>query len=145
MEYAIQSLAQLAELAEHSLATLEKSPSHATILGLSGDLGSGKTAFTKALAHALGVTEEVLSPTFVIAKFYSLKGARWERLIHVDAYRIEHEDELAPLRWDELIADSRNLIVVEWPELLGKHYPPFAITMKFTFIDTETRKITTYK
>jgi tRNA threonylcarbamoyladenosine biosynthesis protein TsaE len=62
-----------------------------TILALQGNLGAGKTVFTKGAAEALGVTEHVTSPTFVIQKTYELTNQPWKQLVHIDAYRLESE------------------------------------------------------
>lgn len=141
MEHTVKDLHELSELANEFAGQLRPSDSTATIIGLSGDLGSGKTAFTKALAAALGVKEDILSPTFVLAKFYPLSGKPWKELVHIDAYRIEDENELSTLRFNEIVGDPKKLIVLEWPEQLGKHYPSFASTLKFTFVDEHTRTI----
>ncbi len=128
--------------AEEFLHTLQKKEKHATIVGLSGDLGSGKTAFVKCIAQILGITKEVVSPTFVIAKFYNIpEGARWKQLVHVDAYRIEDPDEVRPLHLAETFADPDNLVIVEWPEQLGVFFPKDAIKLFFRFIDETTREI----
>src|SRR4051812_40158014 len=95
---------------------------NATVIGLSGDLGSGKTTFTQSIAKALGVTENVTSPTFVIEKIYSLKNPstltelNFEHLIHIDAYRLESSRELLNLGWHDIVLDPKNLILIEWPE-----------------------------
>lgn len=91
------------------------------VIGLYGDLGSGKTALTKSIAKILGITEEVTSPTFVIAKFY--KGKE-RNLIHIDAYRLEHFSELESLGFKEWCADQKNLVVIEWPEKVKEILPP---------------------
>jgi len=99
----------------------------ALVVGLSGHLGAGKTAFVKAVAKALGISEDVTSPTFVIMKIYGIGsnggndpitevGPQWKRLIHIDAYRLEQPEELEALGWEALVADKNNLIMVEWPE-----------------------------
>lgn len=134
---------EMSAFAEEISRTLTPSEAVATVVGLSGDLGSGKTAFTKALAKALEVKEEILSPTFVLAKFYALHGQKWNTLVHIDAYRIENENELTVLRFDELLADPKKLVVIEWPEQVGKRYPLFASTLRFIFIDESTRTVHT--
>lgn len=97
-----------------------KEQKEATLIGLSGHLGAGKTAFVKAVAKELGVKEEVTSPTFVIMKVYDVRHrtnlADWERLVHIDAYRLEKPEEFDILKIDELMANPANLIMVEWPE-----------------------------
>ncbi|MEK7641977.1 MAG: tRNA (adenosine(37)-N6)-threonylcarbamoyltransferase complex ATPase subunit type 1 TsaE [Patescibacteria group bacterium] len=93
--------------------------SGATVVGLAGHLGAGKTAFAKCVAQTLGITEDVTSPTFVIMKVYpidSSKGFSWERLVHIDAYRLEHAKELGAIDFEAYAADRGNLVLIEWPE-----------------------------
>ncbi len=97
----------------------------ALVVGLSGHLGAGKTAFVKAVAKALNVKEQVTSPTFVLMKIYDLdqaivsKDFPWKRLVHIDAYRLEKPEELEALDWEYLVVDKNNLIMIEWPENVG--------------------------
>ena len=96
----------------------------ATVIGLQGELGSGKPYFVKNLAKMMGIAEHVVSPTFVIMKMYDIdpstsSGQAWHRfkkLIHIDAYRLEKEEELLNLGWEKLLADQENLVLIEWPE-----------------------------
>ncbi len=111
--------------------TLSSLDSGATVVVLSGELGAGKTAFAQAVARALGVQETVSSPTFVIEKAYQLSGQKFERLIHIDAYRLRGALELEALGWAELIADPANLIVLEWPERVAELIPKTAIRVRF--------------
>jgi tRNA threonylcarbamoyl adenosine modification protein YjeE len=120
------SLEETAKIAREWLASLTKqagkngtAESGATLVGLSGHLGAGKTAFVKAVAKELGVKEEVTSPTFVLMKLYDTKSKEFPRLVHIDAYRLERAEELGALNWEELMADKNNLILVEWPENVG--------------------------
>jgi len=99
----------------------------AVVVGLSGHLGAGKTAFVKAMAKELGVVGEITSPTFVIMKIYSINqkivekiiGGRFHQLIHIDAYRLENAQELEILNLKKLMLDKYNLIMIEWPENVG--------------------------
>lgn len=124
-----------------SLLKADSQPLTAALIGLSGDLGSGKTAFVKGVAKALGVKEEVTSPTFVIEKFFAIDHPPFTRLIHIDAYRIEHSSELASLRWKETVADPKNLIFIEWPEKIADILPKGMQMLTFKFIDETTREI----
>lgn len=103
----------------------------ATILTLSGDLGAGKTTFAQGIAQALGIEENVTSPTFVIEKAYQLEGQKFARLIHIDAYRLNDPHELEVLGWKEIIADPANLILIEWPEKVAGLIPADAIRISF--------------
>ena len=63
----------------------------ATVVGLFGDLGSGKTTFSQALGKSLNINEVMTSPTFVIEKRYNLINNKYSKLIHIDAYRLENK------------------------------------------------------
>lgn len=103
----------------------DKKISGATIVGLYGDLGAGKTSFTQGVARALGIDETIVSPTFVIEKIYELplQGRPFVHFIHIDAYRLEHSSELVSLGWQKIISDPTNLIFIEWPERVGDIMP----------------------
>jgi len=110
-------------IAQEIIAAITASDGRATIVALQGDLGAGKTTLTKALAEQLGVKETVVSPTFVIAKFYETTHPDFDVLAHMDAYRIESLDELGPLGWDMLLQQPRTLLIVEWPEKITGALP----------------------
>ena len=137
MKVLSKSLEETNKAAQDFLNKLSPKDNSATIVGLFGDLGAGKTTFTQALAKNLGVTEVVTSPTFVIEKIYLLKDGEkpaesslyltktnrsdsfppvFERLIHIDAYRLDKASELLNLGWAHLINNNDNLIILEWPE-----------------------------
>jgi tRNA threonylcarbamoyl adenosine modification protein YjeE len=113
----------------------------ATVVALSGVLGAGKTAFVKAAAAELGVIEHVTSPTFVIMKIYDLEGQKFDRLVHIDAYRLKGEHHLKVLRWDELLAEPRNLIFMEWPEQAEEAVPTDAIRISLRYSGENEREI----
>lgn len=98
----------------------------ATIVCLHGNLGAGKTTATQIIARELGITDTVQSPTFVIKKIYQTGDTRFATLIHIDAYRLEHEDPTM-LRLDEDFADSKNLVIIEWPEMITSVIPIDAV------------------
>ncbi len=110
-------------IAQDILSSIAPFADKATVVALQGDLGAGKTTLTQALAQALGVTETVVSPTFVIAKFYQLHDNAFENMVHMDAYRIESLDELIPLGWQKIVQQPNTLIVVEWPEKIADALP----------------------
>lgn len=128
-------------LAREIVSSLNKSDTHATILALQGDLGSGKTTFTKYIAEALGIRDVVTSPTFVIQKIYDLEDQSFDRLIHIDAYRLAGGEEMEALGWESLSKDGSNLIVIEWPKNVADVIPSTAHTIQFETIDETSRKI----
>ncbi|MBI2099757.1 MAG: tRNA (adenosine(37)-N6)-threonylcarbamoyltransferase complex ATPase subunit type 1 TsaE [Candidatus Vogelbacteria bacterium] len=138
-----KSLAETAKLAAEFTAALRPSEVGATIVGLYGDLGSGKTVFAQAVAKQLGVNEVVTSPTFVIEKVYRLPGEAkwWRHLIHIDAYRLKNVSEMLDLGWTEIAGDVSNLILIEWADRIEKILPPQTRKIFFKFIDETTREI----
>ena len=105
------------------------------VIVLSGELGAGKTAFTKALAAALGVKENVLSPTFTMVKEY--KGENLG-LYHFDLYRIEDAAELEELGLDEYFS-SDAVTVIEWNKLDFSDFPGKVIEISIDYISPESR------
>lgn len=111
-----------------------------TIL-LNGDLGAGKTTFTKGLAKALGVTEEVTSPTFTIMNVYTSGRLK---LNHLDMYRVENEDELYELGVSESVGEQDAVTVIEWNKLSDISGKIFNVDVK-TLGDTEREFFVTMK
>jgi tRNA threonylcarbamoyladenosine biosynthesis protein TsaE len=113
----------------------------ATVVGLYGDLGAGKTTFTQAVAEALGVKETVVSPTFVIEKIYKLAGQKFRHLIHIDAYRLRGGEELKGIGWDEIVRDPGNVIMIEWADRVEDILPKNIIKISFRYVDENRREI----
>jgi tRNA threonylcarbamoyladenosine biosynthesis protein TsaE len=88
------------------------------ILALSGDLGAGKTAFSKAFAAALGIATEITSPTFTLMNIYPLpKEVRGiERFVHIDAYRLDTPAEFEALGAYDHIGAPGTVSIIEWAE-----------------------------
>ncbi|MDN6358214.1 tRNA (adenosine(37)-N6)-threonylcarbamoyltransferase complex ATPase subunit type 1 TsaE [Yaniella sp.] len=109
MEYTAD-LADLAATKNFALAVANQLQAGDVII-LTGELGAGKTTFTQGLARGLGITAPITSPTFVLARHH-VHPADGMDLVHVDAYRMSGEDELASLDLETALEDS--VIVVEW-------------------------------
>ena len=93
----------------------------ATIVELIGDLGAGKTTFMQGVGEFFGVKENLVSPTFVIQRNHEIPdGFLWQKLVHIDAYRIEDEKELHSIAFDRYASDPANIIFIEWPGNLGR-------------------------
>ena len=107
-----------------------------TVIAYRGDLGAGKTAFTRGLARGLGVTERVTSPTYTIVNEYL--GGRMP-LFHFDMYRLGSEDELFDIGWDDYL-ERGGVCTVEWSENVWGAMEN-AIVITITRLSEETRKI----
>ncbi len=143
MEKTVNTLAEFESEATRFADLLTRNQEGATLVTLRGELGVGKTAFTKAVARSLGVEEIVNSPTFVLEKIYLLGGptAKFKRLIHIDAYRLEKGGDLAPLGFDRLMQDAENLILLEWPEKVADVLPVPTMKISLTVQDDDSRII----
>jgi tRNA threonylcarbamoyladenosine biosynthesis protein TsaE len=158
-KYTISSLEELDIFVEKEfLPFVEPSDADATVYALSGDLGSGKTAFVKSVCKHYGIKDQVASPTFIIAKFYPLPGSEkveeifespqeeranphFHELVHIDAYRMEDPKEAEVLRLSDLLNDPKKIIFIEWPDQLGDELPKGARRIEFKFVDETTREI----
>lgn len=118
-------------------------PASAALITLTGDLGAGKTTFTQELAKHLGITEPVVSPTFVVMKSYKLDdNPYFDQLVHIDAYRFEDVSEAEPLHLKELFKQPRTLICLEWPERIAEILPKEKIDVQISIKEGEEREVT---
>jgi tRNA threonylcarbamoyladenosine biosynthesis protein TsaE len=138
--YVSHSLEETQKLAQEWLASLNQPENEAVVVGLYGNLGAGKTAFTQAVARELGITEPTTSPTFVIEKIYETTHPVFKRLIHIDAYRLEAGRELQALDFEKLVENPNNLILIEWPENVKEILPEDHLKIYCVFVDETTRK-----
>ena len=130
-------LTELPSLVEGVLQSLDsaRDKSHAVLIALRGDLGAGKTTFVQRLAQELGITETVASPTYVLMKKYKTTNPKFQTLVHIDAYRLEDPKEFAALRPEGFLGDPGCVVVVEWPEKLGRTLPAPDLTLNFSSQD----------
>ncbi len=134
------SLEETQKFAKDWLASLPFESDEATIVGLYGNLGSGKTTFTQSVAKELGIHSSVTSPTFVIEKLYETNHSHFARLIHIDAYRLESGRELQTLNFEDLVDNPNNLIIIEWPENIKEILPENHLKILCEFVDENSRK-----
>jgi tRNA threonylcarbamoyladenosine biosynthesis protein TsaE len=135
------SLDDTQKISSDWLDSLTPKENEATVVGLSGHLGAGKTAFTQAVAKKLGVKEFVTSPTFVIMKIYDIDDSRFHRLVHIDAYRLENGDQLNVLDFEKIVSDPHNLVMIEWPENVKDGLPEGMKTIRFETLNETEREI----
>lgn len=131
-EFHTKSPAETREIAKAFASSLKGGE----VIALKGDIGVGKTVFTKGLAAGLGITANVTSPTFNIVKQYSGRLP----LYHFDVYRITDPDEMLEIGFEEYLY-SGAVVVIEWPELISDLIPQDAITITIEREGEEGRKI----
>lgn len=109
-----------------------------SIILLKGNLGAGKTHFAKGVALGLDITEHVTSPTFTIINEYQGRIP----LYHVDAYRLEDEEEVFDIGLEEYIYDA-GITLIEWPERINSILPAERLVVEITYsgTDDETRQL----
>lgn len=118
----------------------------AKVLAFSGTLGVGKTTLTQEMAKQIGIKNNIVSPTFVIMKFYEVDSSSkfyssFKRLIHIDAYRLDSSPDLINLGWEKILEDKDNLILIEWPENVKECLDDATYWVKLEHVDDQTRSI----
>ncbi len=103
------------------------------VLGLEGDLGAGKTTFTKYLGRALGIQDTINSPTFTIMKVYEHNPP----LYHIDAYRLEGETDDFDL--EEYIIDD-GVAIIEWYKNIESFLPDSFLSIEFEWLGETKRR-----
>ena len=113
----------------------------AFVVGLTGNLGSGKTTFIQGFARALGVKKRLLSPTFLIIRKYQLQITNYQFLFHIDAYRIKRPNEINVLGFKEIVRDPKNIVLIEWADKIGKILPKKSLLINFRHGRRENERI----
>ncbi len=109
------------------------------VIGLVGDLGTGKTSLTKYIARGLGIEENVSSPTFNIVKEY--RSGRIP-MFHFDVYRLSSGDELLDIGGDEYF-DAGGVCIIEWADIVESVLPLEALIINIEYTDKEGERILT--
>lgn len=107
------------------------------VLALYGDLGAGKTAFTRGLARGLGIQTQITSPTYTIVNEYEGDMP----LIHFDMYRLGSAEELFEIGWEDYLRRG-GIIAVEWSERVEDAFSPETIRIQIEKTGETARRIT---
>lgn len=112
-----------------------------SVIALYGGLGAGKTCLVKGIARSLGIDDCITSPTYTIINEYNARlNDLPVPLYHIDAYRLNNDDDFESTGANELF--GRGIVVIEWSERIPRSIPPDAIIVKIEITGPETRKIT---
>ncbi len=123
------------------------------IILLKGDLGSGKTTFTKGFAKGLGIEDEIVSPTFTLMQIYKIEDSTFvsslgreklkiKNLVHVDTYRLENEDQLIEIGIEDYLGDENSICIIEWPEKIEELLEGKKTTcLEIKHVDKKAREI----
>lgn len=118
------------------------------VILLQGNLGAGKSVFVRGLADGLGVKEPITSPTFTLMQLYDVrKKSKGDRLVHVDAYRVEWKD-LQSIGLEDYLNEPSSIVVIEWGEKVEKALAKLKIgfqTVQIKLKDTNKREIIVVK
>src|SRR3989338_9258543 len=114
MKHTTRNVTETEKLGEKSAAKLRGGE----VVLLFGELGSGKTAFTRGLIRHFLPGIRVLSPTFIIVRHYKPGKNYIKNIYHVDLYRVSSEKEIESVGFTEYLFKPSTIIVVEWPDLL---------------------------
>jgi len=111
-----------------------------TVLALTGDLGSGKTAFIKGIAMGLGLKDqdEVKSPTFTLMHIYPTRIP----LYHFDLYRLDRERDLQSIGFEDFVNDPNAIVCVEWADKARKYLPRNTRHIQLEITGPRSRRIT---
>ena len=117
-------------------------------LCLTGDLGSGKTAFTKGLAKGLGVADMITSPTFVLMKNYDVETGHapsLRKLVHIDAYRLLSDKDLEAIGINDYLNNPLYITVIEWADRVRASWPKDCLKINFKTLRGNKREIIIHK
>ncbi len=107
---------------------------------LRGNLGAGKTVFSRGFARGLGITEPVSSPTYTIVQEYELPEGG--RLYHLDLYRISDVNAALAFGVDEFLDDPQGISLIEWPDRIDGILPGNAICVEIEHLSGTERRLT---
>ncbi len=112
-----------------------------SVIALNGELGSGKTSFTQGFAKGLGIKDKVISPTFVLIRQHEIPKTK-VTLFHIDLYRLESETDFKQLGINELITNTKNVVLIEWANKASLLLPEDTTYISFETVGENKRKIT---
>lgn len=136
-EYIVKNQKETVQLASQ----LAKKLKGGELLALSGNLGAGKTFFVQALGKALGIKENINSPTFVLMKVYNIGDDGLRKFVHVDCYRLNGQEDLFEIGLEDYLIHDNIIVAIEWADKI-RNLPERSINIHIELLKDNTRKIT---
>ncbi|MBI5153309.1 MAG: tRNA (adenosine(37)-N6)-threonylcarbamoyltransferase complex ATPase subunit type 1 TsaE [Parcubacteria group bacterium] len=136
-----QSDSETRQIAEEFARELLSETNACHVVSLEGELGAGKTTFMQGVGRGLGIRQQMTSPTFIIFCVFDLKKCAYKRLYHFDCYRLKSYEDLRALEFEDIIADPKNLVIIEWGDMIKEHLPKNTIQITFEVVSRDTRSI----
>jgi tRNA threonylcarbamoyladenosine biosynthesis protein TsaE len=135
----LDSEPKFAELAARFARALAAARAWPLVIGLRGDLGSGKTTWVRAMLRGLGYSGRVPSPTYTLLEQYTCDGLS---VVHLDLYRLRGAEELENLGLRDWLAEPQRWVVVEWPERVPELAERCDLTLEFAIPASGGRRVT---
>ena len=107
------------------------------VIGLSGELGTGKTTLVQAICRGLGAKARATSPTYALVHHYEAGATP---VYHVDCYRLHHPDDARDLGFDDMVRE-RAIILIEWPQRAGPWVPPLDRHFRLSYDSDPARRV----
>lgn len=149
--YKINSAAEMKKFGETFVGSIcqnrKKLTMGALVIALAGELGAGKTQFAKGCALGLGIKQRINSPTFVICRSYKIPTGEkntcpaLERFFHIDCYRLRSAAEADAINIKKILADPKNIAVIEWPEIINSLLPKKTWRLRLAATGKNTRQV----
>lgn len=156
MEIITKSPQETQEVGRKLAASLIEGERKTLTVGLTGELGAGKTTFVQGFAEGLGIKQRIISPTFILLRKYNIelqdslprrqagKTPKLQNFYHVDFYRVEDNvlEEARNLGLIDIWEREGNVVVIEWAEKIKEIFPKSAYKVTFENLGEGRRKIT---
>ncbi len=136
IKYTTNSLNETLKLGEKLVKNFDTN-----IIGLIGELGSGKTAFVKGVGQYFGI-KNITSPTFVVMKIYKIENnKKYNNLVHIDCYRFEDYESLIDIGIKNYLNDKKSLVLIEWADKIKDSLPKETKYIKLKLGKKENERI----
>jgi len=140
----VSGLEELHDFAVYLTENLTPEPHEATVIGLIGPLGVGKTTLVQHILKNYGVSSSVTSPTYTIESAYWLPNGPFSNAYHLDSYRLDGSEDLEALDFSRRLADPENLILIEWAQKVSDILTGKTLYIDMLFGEEDERIIKTF-